>query len=667
MEYAKYRNCLRIQITIDDSSQKRIDDLVEHCKKYGFDNVMLMLNTEEFNLGHITIEEAKPWIEMFKRASTKLRDNGISVSLNNWMEIGHCDRGRVLKENQNFTLFTDINGKQSTLIACPICENWRKYQVELIRYFVRELKPDTYWIEDDFRLHNHPPLSDIGCYCENHMRLYNQKLETDYTREEFIEKVFAKGECTPERKAFLDVNRETMVDLASILSKAVKEESPETDVALMSSFPFSHAIEGRDWISLFGALSQGGKRINRIHLPYDEINGKDYLYYFNRISMGIRALSGVDDIIILPETEHGSASTYLKSARFLRFTLEATMPLVTSGMTYSIYDFIGNGVRDSFGYGKVIRDLKPYMQAVLDLDLHFSSLSGIVIPIDEKVCYKRSIQNDYFDLEPYEYNLAATVSARGMSYRYSLEKEFRNETVFLCGSTVDCMTDEQIEKLFKNNYVIVEGSGAVALNERGLLSLISAKGVEIIPEDTGYHTYEESTDQSLVIDGIRRLRASARYGAGQFTKIDYEDCVEVHTVVKNQYMQSLAPAIVSGNNFIIWPYCITQKCPKQFCDLRRYHFLKLAAEHTKNFVICDIFGVSPYLFKEKDKCVVMLVNGNFDDFDTIPLHIRGISFNKIFVLDKNGKKNDVIFDKNSGYIEIKECFEGLSSKVLIFE
>lgn len=667
MEYNKYRNCLRLQITVDDVSQERIDDLVNHCKTFGFDNVMLMLNTEEFNLGHITISEAKPWIEMFKKASQKLRDNGISVSLNNWIEIGHCDRGRGLKEGQDFTLFTDINGKKSSMVACPLCENWRAYQTELIRYFVRELEPDTYWIEDDFRIHNHAPLSDIGCYCERHMALYNKKLGTNYTREEFIKKVFAKGECNPERQAFLDVNRETMVELADVLSRAVKQERPETDIALMSSRPFSHALEGRDWVSLFDALSQGGKRINRIHLPYGELNGKEYIYKFNCISMGIRALSGGDDVIILPETEHGTSSTYLKSARFLRFGLESSIPLVTSGMTYSIYDFVGNGVRDSFGYGKVIKELKPYMQAILDLGLHFSCLSGIVIPLDEKVCYRRSIQKDYFDLQPFEYDIAATVSAWGISYKYSLEKEFENETVFLCASTVDCMTDNQIKKLFKNNCVIIEGSGVSALEKRGLLSLIKAESVTNIPEDIGYHTYEESADAATVIDGVRRLRGSARSGVGLFAKIDYTDEMNIHTVVKNQYMHELAPAVVSKDKFIVWPYYLTTKLPKQFCDLRRYHFLKLAAENTKSYAICDIFGVSPYLFKEKDKSVLVLVNGNLDDYETIPLHLGGVSYEKIYVINKDGEKISADFERNENSVVIDTPFEGMSSKILIFE
>ena len=551
------------------------------------------------------------------------------------------------------------------MMACPLCESFRKYEVELIRYFVRELEPDTYWIEDDFRIHNHAPLSDIGCYCDLHMAKYNEKLGASYTRKEFVKKVFAKGKCNPERKAFLDVNRETMVELADVLARAVKEESPKTDVALMSSMPFQHAIEGRDWKSLFDALSQGGKRINRIHLAYGELSGKDYLYYFNRISMGIRALSG-EEVIVLPETEHGSSSTYTKSARYLRYGLEASLPLVTSGMTYSIYDFVGNGVRDSFGFGKVIRDVKPYMQGVLDLKLNFSNLSGVVIPIDEKVCYKRSIEKDYFDLQPTEYDLAATVSAWGMSYKYSAEKSFVGEVVFISASTVNCMTDKELTALFSDNYVIVDGSAVLALAERSLLSLIGAVGVSAIAEDTGYHTYEENKDKVERIDGVRGLRASCRKGTGVFTRVDYIDKVKVHTVVKDQNMTELAPAIVSGENFTVWPYCLSTECPKQFSDLRRYHFLEIAKKHTKRYAICDIFGVSPYLLKEEDKSVIVLINGNLDNFDSIPLCVGGISFEKVYAIDRNGKWAEVDFERREGFVNLLTSFEGLSSKTLIF-
>ena len=358
MNYKTYHNCLRVQITNDSLQNERINNIADHCANYGFDNVMLCINQEEFNVGHITLEMAKPWIEVLKKAANVLREKGISVSINNWIEIGHADRGRHWFDGQDFQPFVDMNGKSADNIACPLCENWFNYFSEYAAYIVKEIKPDTFWIEDDFRLHNHAPLYGVGCYCPKHMAYYNQKLGTNYTREEFLNKAFAPGPLNKERKVWLDANRDVMLTLANKLAKAIKNANPATDLAIMTSRPAMHCIEARDWDKLLSNFAKGGTKINRIHLPYGEPNGKDFLYNINSMSMAIRTLSP-NDTVIMPEIEHGSSTFYMKTPRYLKFALEASVPLILSGTTYSIYGFHANGARDSFGFGEVVKDLQP--------------------------------------------------------------------------------------------------------------------------------------------------------------------------------------------------------------------------------------------------------------------------------------------------------------------
>ena len=150
--------------------------------------------------------------ELLEKAKAKFVAAGVSVSVNNWIEIGHVGRGRKLKEGQNFTLMTDANGVSGDFVVCPLDEEWRKYYAEYVAELVSRLNPDTFWIEDDFRLHNHPPLKGVGCFCDKHIALFNKKLGTTYTREEFVKKAFAKGGLNAERKAWLDGNAETMYD-----------------------------------------------------------------------------------------------------------------------------------------------------------------------------------------------------------------------------------------------------------------------------------------------------------------------------------------------------------------------------------------------------------------------------------------------------------------------
>ena len=76
----------------------------------------------------------------------------------------------------------DMNGYKSETVACPFCENWRAYYAEFYTYLLHELEPEVVWVEEDFRLHNHALLAYGGCFCDEHMRRYNEKLGENYSR-----------------------------------------------------------------------------------------------------------------------------------------------------------------------------------------------------------------------------------------------------------------------------------------------------------------------------------------------------------------------------------------------------------------------------------------------------------------------------------------------------
>lgn len=669
MEYGKkYHNCLRLQITVDNNSDNRISAAVEHCKKFCFDNVMLMFNGEEFNLGHITKEESREWIETLKKAKREFENAGISVSLNYWIEIGHVGRGRKLKSGQNFLTYTGMNGLGDGFVACPLDNNWRAYFLDFVRYAVSELKPDTFWIEDDFRLHNHPPAVGVGCFCDNHMRLYNGLLGTNYTREEFVGKVYAKGGLNGERKVFLDANKEVMLETARLITTAVKEACPDTEVALMSSAPDVHCLEARDWHRLSDIISCGGNKIHRIHLPcYEEQSGKDYMYGFNSVSMGVRALCP-SDIVVMPEMENGPPSMYRKSPRFMQFVLEAAIPLVLSGMTYSLYGFEGNGPRDSFGYGQAVKDLQPYMQSIMDLELRFDTLRGVVVPICGNASYLKSVENDYRDLMPTEFNAAAYLSGLGIAYKYSEEKNIKGQTVFLTGGSADYFDDGELKNLFRNNYIILDGSAVLKLKDRGMLSLINAVSAELKPAESGYQTYEEYCGKDL-IDGIANMRASCRLAAGDFVKIEYYgESTDVFSKAYNEEMKPLSACAVKNKNFAVLPFVIDKKLFSLFCDLRKYFVSGVISDNSRVCAVCDCCGVSPYLFSDKEKSVLILINSNTDNFDNIAFTLKGVEFNEISEIKKNGTVKKVSFTrKNDRRITIDSPLEYLSSSVFILK
>jgi hypothetical protein len=99
----------------------------------------------------------------------------------------------------------DANGTKAERVVCPLCENWRKYFKELYSFYVETLQPKILWFEDDFRLVSHDPIS-YGCFCDEHMKLFNAAAGTSLTREAFIQAVLKDEKV---RKAYLDVQRFT--------------------------------------------------------------------------------------------------------------------------------------------------------------------------------------------------------------------------------------------------------------------------------------------------------------------------------------------------------------------------------------------------------------------------------------------------------------------------
>lgn len=660
----EFTNCLRVQIVPDYYEEERIENIVEFCVKYGFQNVMLFINAEEYCVGHMTIQEAKPWVETMKRAKEVFVRHGLTVSLNPWIEIGHLDRNRPLKQGQNFTTMVDYNGHISEMVVCPLCGNWRDYYAEFYTYLLKELEPEVIWVEDDFRLHNHAPLDYGGCFCDEHMRRYNEKLGTAYTREQFVDLLIHKGNQRV-RKAWLDINRNAMVDLAEFLGNVVKTTTNgKTKVGLMSSMHQQHATEGRDWHAIHKALAQGGEMIDRLHLPsYQEISSKQYYYNFNLVPYIGRAFLP-NGCKVLPELENGSFNSFTKESRFLQFQLESAIPLCIDGMTYDIFDFVGNGTVESIGYGQAVKEIQPYMNAVCSLALKYDNLVGIICPVDEKTVYHRKNVKDLADLYPDEYEFYAYLNAVGFTTKITKEKRFHGKTVALSGGAVNNFSNEQLVALFTDNFVLVEGGAAIALIERGLGHLIKAGDYKRFDKECEL-SYEQVID-GIEINNRPGYRATMFFRAGQYVKVTYNQDVHALSNVFDYQNNFVGHACVYESNFLMIPYVINTMCLEQFHDLRTTLLRMAVMQQTDCVVSTNYAGLYAYLYKRKKDSVLILVNSTVSDLANAILDVKGVNGLSITAISrKNGKryKNKAVIE--NGRIVLKDAIPAMTTYTMI--
>ena len=662
----EYLHCLRIQIVPGFHEKERIKSVVKFCVKYGFKNVMLFINGEEYNVGHMTKKEAEPWIATMKRAKVALEEKGITVSLNPWIELGHLDRHRTLKEGQNFTTMVDFNGKKSSLVACPLDEEWQKYFLDFYEYLITGLNPDTVWVEDDFRLHNHAPLEYGGCFCEKHIKAFNEKLGANYTREEFVEKLFGDNPDEKVKRAFLDVNRECMRDLAKKIGDKVRSLGLGTKVGLMSSVHSWHAVEGRDWQGIHEGLSAGGVMINRPHLPcYTEYLPKTYYFNFNAIPFIVRGLLP-EKCELYPELENSAFSTFAKDSEFLRFQVESAMPLQVKGMTYDIFDFVGNGAIEAFGYGEKLQKCQKYFNSAISCGYDYYSLKGVVIPIDEKKSYNRKIRpHDFYSLVPNDYFFGAHLQCMGVSARTGKEKRFDGETVVLGGDCVNDFTNDELTALFTDNKVIVDGGAVMRLCERGLGSLIGVKSCTFSPAESDLRSFERA-EKGFKINGIAEYAGTAFDKAGNIVKIEYEEQPEVLTrFYDNERKEYCLGQTVSRGHYIT-PFVFDGFFIEQFNPVRVAFVTDYVKKNCPSAVLTDYSGVCAYRSEKQGENVLMLVNSTLNSFNRVKFFV-GEKIKDLYEIKRNGEMKPVKFTSKGGYVTVNEKFDAIITKIFTWK
>jgi hypothetical protein len=653
----------RAQIYPDGDADGRIEAIKSACLKHRFQNVVLMFNAEEFNVGHITKEEVRPWIDVIKKAKAEFAKAGITTSLNPWMEIGHLDRGRKLKPGQDFQTMVDRFGKSCEMVACPLDEAWQRYYLDLMAYYVREIEPSILWIEDDFRLHNHTPLNWGGCFCPHHMEAYCRKLGKQESREEFV-RALEQEEPSPERKAWLEVSRETMLSLAKKIGDTVRSLGLKTSVGLMSSATQNHAMEGRHWEELHEALSPDGVIIDRIHLPaYRDFGGRNFAADFEMISMANRALLG-DKALIYPEFENGTFNHYVKDTRFASFELETALALGIDGCTYSISEFTGNGPSLELGYFDAISALNPYLDAIKKLHFLPSQLRGIVVPIDEDTVLHRHAQG-FLSLVPDENAMAGYLASLGFSCRYSKGKSFHDEIVALKGQNAWNFSDDELKALFKDNFVYLDGVAAYILCSRGLGSLVGIRSIAYAGNRKDTNVLEMVPE----LHGTPHYKVSAQEDAGEFYDIKYEPGVRILSHLYGCTMEETGNGVAVGPHFYLNPYKFcAQRDAAQYDELRRVLTGEALLEHaSKPLVYTDEIGVYAHLYEQEGRHVLFLTNANYVRYGSISFRAKGFEFSAIESIRHGGTAHAVGFAKEGDLVKVDEPLDYLSTATLILQ
>ncbi len=610
---------------------EEIEALNRYVDEADIDDVAIFANVEEINTGHMSFSEQDVFLTMMKQVQELMAQKGITISVNQWHSVMHADLGKRFAPDQHFRPMVDIRGNKAELCVCPLCENWQSYIGKIYARYA-ELEPSILWVEDDFRLHNHDPLVWGGCFCEEHMRLYSEKAGKELTREEFLAGVLQPGEPHPYRKIWLDVARETMLSAARAIASAVREVSPNPKLGLMSSVPYVHAAEGRDWHAILNTLAGGQNPVNRIHLPgYQETVPATYLRNLNMVSMMNRAMIP-ENTEVYPELENFPFSLFSKSRRFTRFQLLSGLPLNLSGITIDLYDLNGNGIVFEDGYQQMLKDVKPYLNKLTELGVFKGQRKGVQVLYSQRSSYHLHTEKGegMEELYPQECFWAGLLPAMGIPFAYC-DHIPAGEVVAASGQVLRSFTKEEVTGLFQNNFVLLTGDAVQTLLDLDLGHLAGIESAKWIKQDNGTYAFEQVTN-GKTYRGRKNARASAIVVCSDVLDVTYAADAEVteYSAMFDSFRRRNLPCqCVVNNKVLVYPFGhfgAPGHIPVMLLNTLRQEILQdvlLSADAAFPMV-----QGSPYLEPHYLSCAdgeyLYLVNGSSDTVCKVNLTVSGL-------------------------------------------
>ncbi len=377
MKKIKYH--LRFQVVPGDDVAADARILAAFCLKHGIEEVVLFFAGEEWNNGLLSVKEEDMWFDTVGKSREILESKGISVSLNPWMTVLHTDRGRSFPADRRFKPMVSPWGEKSRACASFADRNWQKYISNLYGRFAR-LGFRVMWVEDDFRYHNHAPLTWGGGFEKGMCERFSRRIGKKVTRQEILENILRPGRPHPWRTKWMGVWKEAQLEAARGIADAVKKNSPvRTKLGLMSSTPWMHSIEGRRWEELFDSLSIDGDVAHRPSFAsYCDSLGKSKVYSAMSLAMqkNFRQLS----YEVAPEVENFPFTAWSKSDVTTWADMSFALFFGSDALLLDLFPFTGNRADEEPGIGDMLDRSHEALSWIAGRFSKEHNLHGIGIP-----------------------------------------------------------------------------------------------------------------------------------------------------------------------------------------------------------------------------------------------------------------------------------------------
>ena len=137
---------------------------------------------------------------------------------------------------------------------CPRAPSVLEYEYQFVKEVLRELRPVTFWLDDDLRL----GIGKVGCFCPRCLAAFNAEYGFSFTRDTLTARLFGKEPIDDVREKWSAFNEMSLACYGAAARRAANEVMPDCRLALQT-VSADCLLNGRDYGPVLRALSDNGR------------------------------------------------------------------------------------------------------------------------------------------------------------------------------------------------------------------------------------------------------------------------------------------------------------------------------------------------------------------------------------------------------------------------
>lgn len=239
---------LYVPLMNQTQTEKNRKIYLDYLKKIKADVVFLCPTRESF---YMEDEKQIAYFKGFSENARFYKEQGFRLGV--WIStfgFGGPLNDEISKKMQEEFRITSVLGAQCGDAFCPEGQTFVSYCVRYIQQIAKFVEPEMIMLDDELCLSVRPGL---GCFCEQHMKLYGQEFGELHSRED-LKKLIFTGYNEKYRKGWLNVVGNSMRKFCRTLRENLDKVRAETRMGFCAGFT-SWDIEGADAIELTKILA----------------------------------------------------------------------------------------------------------------------------------------------------------------------------------------------------------------------------------------------------------------------------------------------------------------------------------------------------------------------------------------------------------------------------